>query len=85
MRVYPRTLTMQPTQELVDDIYREKVLRARTSSPGEKILDGPELFDWACEWMVAGIRNQFPDADLKGVRSIVEERLALRRRLENPT
>ncbi len=74
---------MEPTQELVDDIYREKVLRARRSSPGEKILDGPELFDWACQWMVAGIRSQFPGADADRVRAIVDERLALRRRLEN--
>jgi len=74
---------MQPTLELIDDIYREKVLRARASSPGEKILDGPELFDWACQWMIAGIRNQFPHADADRVRAIVDERLALRRRLEN--
>jgi hypothetical protein len=75
---------MEPTQQLIDDIYREKVLRARRSSPGQKICDGPELFDWACEWMTAGIRNQHPNADDSRVRAIVEQRLALRRRLENP-
>ncbi len=76
---------MEPTQQLIDDIYRERVQRARAAAPGEKILDGPELFDWACEWMVAGIRHQFPDADDERVRSIVVQRLALRRRLENTT
>jgi hypothetical protein len=76
---------MEPTRELIDDIYREKVLRARRSSPGQKIVDGPELFDWACGWMIAGIRSQHPDADAAQIRSIVEQRLALRRRLENPT
>jgi len=30
---------MEPAQELIDDIYRERVLRARSASPAEKLLD----------------------------------------------
>ena len=73
---------MQPTQELIDDIYRERVLRARRTPPDVKFFDGPELFERACRIMAAGIRNQFPDADEAKVDEILGERLELLRRLE---
>lgn len=73
---------MEPTQELVDDIYRERVLRARRTPGEEKLLDGPRLFDWACRIMADGIRNQYPDADEQRVREILAQRVALGRRLE---
>lgn len=74
---------MQPSQELVDDIYKERVLRARRTPPEQKLLDGPRLFDRACRIMMDGIRNQNPDADEKRVREILRDRLELLRRLEN--
>lgn len=73
---------MVPTQELIDDIYREKVLRARAMPPEEKLFAGAALFDLACSWALAGIRHQFPDADEQRVQEILRERLALARRLE---
>ena len=73
---------MEPTQELVDDIYRERVLRARRTPPAVKALDGPQLFEMACRITRSGIRSQFPDADAERVESILAERLALRQRLE---
>lgn len=76
---------MQPTKELIDDIYRDRVLGARRTSPREKLLDGPRLFDWACTITTAGIRRQFPDADDCSVAQILRERLALRQRLEGVT
>lgn len=70
-------------QTLVDEIYWERVLRAR-NTPGEvKLLDGPRLFDYACKVSMAGIRNQFPDADEARVREILRERLAIGRQLED--
>lgn len=51
----------------------------------EKFLAGPNLFELACEFMRAGIRNQHPDADEAQVQRILEERLALGRRLESGT
>ena len=36
---------MQPTQELIDVIYIEKVRRARQAPPGEKLFVGAELFE----------------------------------------
>ena len=73
---------MAPTQELIDAIYRSKVLRARAMSPEEKMLDGPRLFEMACEITKSGIRRQHPNADEAEVQRILNDRLALARRLE---
>jgi hypothetical protein len=68
---------MEPSEQLIDEIYREKVLRARMMSPGEKILAGPELFDLACEWARAGIRRQHPHAGEGQVLELLEQRIRL--------
>jgi len=73
---------MKPTQELIDAIYRDKVLRARRTPFERKLLGGLEQFVFSCELMKAGIRNQYPEADAERVRQILIERLALARRLE---
>ena len=73
---------MQPTQELVDEIFRDRILRAREMSPDEKFYAGAQLFERACQIMVAGIRNQFPNADEAQVADILEQRLQLVRRLD---
>jgi hypothetical protein len=73
---------MEPTQELVDAIYRERVHRARRTAPEQKLLAGPELFEMACEITRAGIRHQHPDADEAQVEAILARRLAIRKRLE---
>lgn len=72
---------MEPTKELLDDIYRERVLRARRTPLEQKFLAGPQLFEFACRIAMDGIRNQYPDADEPRVREILAERLALLRRL----
>jgi hypothetical protein len=73
---------MEPTEELIDSLYRERVLRARRTPLDEKLLDGPRLFARSCRIMADGIRNQYPDADEQRVQEILRERLALLRRLE---
>jgi len=45
------------------ELCREDVLDARRLSPEEKFLAGPRLFDLACEFTKAGIRNQHPEAE----------------------
>jgi hypothetical protein len=74
---------MQPTQELIDDLYRDKVIQARRMSIEEKILAGPQLFEMSCRIMKDGIRDDFPEADEAHVSEIFEQRLALLRRLES--
>jgi hypothetical protein len=73
---------MQPTQELVDELYRERVLRARATPPEEKFLDGARLFEFTCRIMMDGIRDENPDADETRVQQILAQRLELLRRLE---
>lgn len=56
-------------QPLMDEIYRGKVLRARERAPGEKFVDGLDLFEEAVARMRCGIRAQFPhfsDAEVDG-------------------
>jgi hypothetical protein len=73
---------MQPTQKLVDELYRERVLRARATPLEEKLLDGPRLFEFACRVMTDGIRDENPDADEAVVQQILARRLDLLRKLE---
>ena len=73
---------MVPTKELIDDIYRERVHRARRTPLEHKLLAGAQLFDFACRIARDGIRNQFPDADDQRVEEILVQRLALQERLE---
>lgn len=75
---------MEPTQELVDSIYREKVLRARATPPEEKLFAGVRLFQAECERMKGEIRLQFPDADESRVAEILQERLEQLRQRSEP-
>ena len=66
-----------------DDLEREQIEEARAMSPGMKLFLGPQIFDRNVQFIAAGVRSQFPDADEARVQEIVRERLALARRLEN--
>jgi hypothetical protein len=69
-----------PFAALADELYRERVLRARQTPPEEKILAGQALFEYACEITLAGIRNQFQGQTEEQYRDILRKRLAARRR-----
>ena len=73
---------MQPTPELIDQLYRERVRRARQMPPEAKLLAGAELYEDVCGRMRAGIRHQYPDADERRVNEILRERVNRLRRLE---
>ena len=66
-----------------DQLFRGEVPAARAMTPEEKLLAGPQLFDFACRIALDGIRNQFPDADEQRTGQILAERMELGRRLEN--
>jgi hypothetical protein len=70
------------TQRLIDELYREELREARAMPPEKKLLLGEELFEYACSITMAGIRNQFPEADEAERRRILEQRLDLQQRLE---
>jgi hypothetical protein len=70
------------TQRLIDELYREEVVEARAMSPEEKLLAGEELFLYACSITLAGIRNQFPDADEAERKRMLQSRIDLQRKLD---
>jgi len=70
-------------QPLADAIYRERVLRARAVPPERRILEGPQLFDFACSASLAGLRQEMPGATDAELRRGLRRRLAIGRRLEN--
>ena len=73
---------MEPTKELIDALYRDKIDAARRMSPEDKLLAGARLFDHACSVTTAGIRHQYPQADERDVLRILRERLEEQTRLE---
>ena len=73
---------MQPDQPLIDQLFLERVRKARALNPEDKLLAGARLFDRTCRIMADGIRDEYPNADERRVREILRERLALARRLE---
>jgi hypothetical protein len=73
---------MQPSKELADELFMDKVRAARSMNPAEKFLDGLRLFDYACRTVEWGIRNQHPEASESDVRRLLCERVDLMRKLE---
>jgi hypothetical protein len=69
-----------PYAALADELYRERVIRARNMDPAEKALAGQRLFEAACVITLAGIRNQFPGKTEEEYHQILRERLAWRRK-----
>jgi hypothetical protein len=74
---------MEPTQELIDQLYRERVEKARRMSPADKIVVGLDLFEMTRSIMADGIRSQFPGVHERRVQEILRERLNLIRQREN--
>jgi hypothetical protein len=70
------------TRRVIDELYRQELLEARTTPAEQKLLLGEELFVYACSITMAGIRNQFPEADEAERRRILDQRLQLQRKLE---
>jgi len=71
-----------PYAALADEIYRERVIRARNTPPEKKFLAGEELFEYACWITLAGIQNQNPSFTDEDCRRELERRLELRKRME---
>ena len=67
---------------LKDAIFIDKVRRARRTSPGEKMLDGPRLFDQNGQLMRGAIRSPFPEFDDGQVEQEFHRRLVIARRID---
>lgn len=70
-------------QALADELYRERVLRARRTPPEERILQGPQLFDMACEASLAGIRARNAGMDEAALFAELRRRIRIGRQMED--
>jgi len=70
---------VNPTEEfqpLIDQLFVEKVMRARAMSPEERFMASFELFEEIEERMRAGVKMEFPEADTAEVERILSARFA---------
>jgi hypothetical protein len=74
---------MQPSSELIADLFRAAVAQARAMSPEDKLVAGPRLFDRSCRLMADGIRSRYPHADDVEVMARLREQLERIERLES--
>jgi hypothetical protein len=70
------------SQTLADSLYWERVERARRLTPEQRLLAGPELFDYACTVTLSALREQLPGASESQLLEALRRRLAVKRRLE---
>jgi hypothetical protein len=75
---------MVADNQLAAELYREKVRRARDMDGWEKLLAGPQLFDFACRWTRAGILRDHPDANEATIEGLMQVRMDLLSKLERP-
>ena len=47
--------------ELIAQLDREDLEQARNMTPSQKLRAGGDMFDDACRWTLAGIKNQHPN------------------------
>lgn len=73
---------MNPSQELVDQLYRQQILLARQIPPDEKLFDGLRLFERSCGIMADGIRNELPEADEQQVMDTLMRRFSRLRQID---
>lgn len=73
---------MEPTQQLIDELFLDKIRAARRMSPEDRLLAGPRLFERSCRIMLDGLRDENPEADEVRLQELFRERLAAWLRLE---
>lgn len=72
---------MNPHQPLMDQLYREEILRARAQTPQQRVAGAFGIAPFAHSLMMAGIRGQHPQADDAEVWRLARARIAMARRL----
>ncbi len=73
---------MQPTPELLDRLYLQKVQAARQMTPEERVLACFQLTEFVRRGLEDGIRHQFPGACEDEVQRKLRERVSSVRRLD---
>jgi hypothetical protein len=73
---------MEPTQELIDELFIDKVMAARQRSFEQKFLAGGELHEAVIERMKMGILLQNPAADEQTINREIHRRFQITELLE---
>jgi len=73
---------MEPTRQLADQLFLDRVRRARRQTFAQKFYAGVRLFAAVKDRMRAGIRDDFPHADDQAVERELRRRLAISRAIE---
>ena len=66
---------MKPDRQLIDEIFRDRIRRARALPLEKKLCGGVALFEAACHRMRDGIRWQHPEFDEMEVEQELRRRL----------
>ncbi len=74
---------MEPTREFIEQLEREKLMRARDMTPDERLAECFELMQSTFEIAKDGIRSQFPDVEEAEVLRIFFDRIRLFQRYEH--
>jgi hypothetical protein len=68
--------------DLISQLDAEDLEQARRMTPSQKLRAGGDLFDDACRWTLAGIRNQHPEFTPEQVMDELRRRLDVARAAE---
>lgn len=72
---------MEPTKELIAELDRQEIERAREMTFAQKFLAGAELFDYACAISRGGIKMDHPDFDERQITEELKRRIHVGERL----
>jgi hypothetical protein len=81
--VKPAGVFMEPTSELIDALYREKILRARQMTLQKRVEVGAELSDIGRQMMRELILRENPSASQAQILQLMRQRLELKRKLDD--
>ncbi len=73
----------EPTQELIDAIFADKVRQARRMSIEERLRAGGDMFDEECERFKAQTRQKHPDWTAEQVEIALRAHVAEQRRIDD--
>jgi hypothetical protein len=72
-----------PEDSLIDELFADKVRRAREMPREDKLVEGPRLFDLNCQLMKGAIRSQFPQLSDEQVEKEYDRRLQIARAIDS--
>lgn len=68
---------------LIDELFADKVRRAREIPREDKLVEGPRLFDLNCQLIKGAIRSQFPQLSDEQVVQEYYRRLQIARAIDS--